>query len=95
MSQLAEEFLIFRMILQYQTGLKSNVTHPGVANDALSDATAISQLATNWQPAAVANPGQINYKIQLTTVKLLQDWTCLLSGAITRVQTDTNNNSTY
>jgi len=30
--------------------------YPGVANDALSEATAISQLATSWQPAAVANP---------------------------------------
>lgn len=29
---------------------------PGVAKDDLSDATAISQLATNWHPAAVAIP---------------------------------------
>ena len=29
---------------------------PGVAKDAVSAATARSQLATNWQPAAVARP---------------------------------------
>ena len=31
-------------------------THPGVANCELEEATAISQLATNWHPAAVASP---------------------------------------
>jgi hypothetical protein len=29
---------------------------PGVANRAASDATAKSQVATSWQPAAVATP---------------------------------------
>lgn len=47
-------------------------THPGVANCELEEATAISQLATNWHPAAVARPvnftqnePSINYKKQL------------------------------
>ena len=34
-------------------------THPGVANCELEEATAISQLATNWHPVAVASP--VNY----------------------------------
>ena len=44
-------------------------THPGVENCELEEATAISQLATNWHPAAVASPvnctqndPSINYK---------------------------------
>ena len=36
------------------------ITHPGVAKEAFSEATAISQLATSWQPAAVAKPGNRN-----------------------------------
>lgn len=35
----------------------SSFNYPGVANSLLSEATATSQLATNWQPAAVAIPG--------------------------------------
>lgn len=31
-------------------------TYPGVANCDLVEATAISQLATSWHPAAVASP---------------------------------------
>ena len=31
-------------------------TYPGVANCDLAEATAISQLATSWHPAAVASP---------------------------------------
>ena len=38
-------------------------THPGVANLEDSDATAISQLATSWQPAAVARPETIKNKL--------------------------------
>src|ERR1700730_3706164 len=39
-------------------GVEQNnpISTPGVANVAASDATARSQLATNWQPAAVAMP---------------------------------------
>src|SRR5271170_5706511 len=39
-------------------GVEQNgpISTPGVANVATSDATARSQLATNWQPAAVATP---------------------------------------
>ena len=36
-------------------------TYPGVANCDLVEATAISQLATNWQPAAVASPDERIY----------------------------------
>ena len=32
------------------------LSYPGVAKADFSVAMAISQLATNWQPAAVANP---------------------------------------
>src|SRR3954452_21172895 len=39
-------------------GVEQNnpMSTPGVAKDAASEATARSQLATNWQPAAVATP---------------------------------------
>jgi len=35
---------------------KSPIFTPGVANAAWSEATAKSQVATNWHPAAVAMP---------------------------------------
>ena len=36
--------------------MKAKMVYPGVANLAFSEATAISQLATSWHPAAVASP---------------------------------------
>ena len=39
----------------YRAG-KLDITYPGVANCDFVVAMAMSQLATNWQPAAVASP---------------------------------------
>lgn len=36
--------------------IERSITYPGVENLLLSEQTIISQVATNWQPAAVANP---------------------------------------
>jgi len=41
-------------------------SYPGVAKDAFSEATAISQLATSWQPAAVAKPTKVINNTRLT-----------------------------
>ena len=42
----------------------SKMAYPGVANLAFSEATAISQLATSWHPAAVASPVKNGYFIR-------------------------------
>jgi len=43
-------------MVQWDTEKVFNNSYPGVAKSAFSEATAISQLATSWQPAAVAKP---------------------------------------
>lgn len=42
--------------LTIQFSIQLYINYPGVENLLVSEHTIISQVATNWQPAAVANP---------------------------------------
>lgn len=43
--------------------MSREITHPGTANLAWSEAIAKSQLATSWHPAAVAKPTKYKWKV--------------------------------